>query len=671
MEDHAQKPRRVAIKKVLRGYRGVKGKFFLALSATVLGVIVVIFLVLNYFLRGQVLQTLDAEVQRAARLFLVMQQHDREQLLEKGHIWASVPQLKAALDDRDVLNMQLVLKQLYQGELAAHKEPFALFSQAERPLSKLSSPEAEAAATHSFSDICLVYNRDGRLLMTTTRTAETNEIFNETHGHFALPDSLLSLAWTGKERFAAWNDQHGAWWGVIVPVWAGGSPFGPWLIGALVIGVRLDDMFAQHTKALVGAEVAFVLAEKVAAVSLRNGDREKLAAAVAALTATSNWAETPQPIAMARENFLAVSLPLFENESPDRVILFRSIDRSIRPLLAPVQRTLFIVGLGAFLAALGISLIISRNITQPIARLVDAAHAAGAGRLDQPIQISSRDEIGYLARRFEAMRQSLKQQMEKLTELNASLVERNADLETALAQLHRTQVELIKTEKLAAAGKLTAQLSHEINNPIHNIRSSLETALKKMPEALAGRQFVQLAHDEILRIGKLVRQMLDFYRFGQVELQSVDLNTTLVEVLESSQQRFKEYGIKVERHLAADLPAVRASRDQMKQVFLNLILNAIEAMPHGGKLIASSLSRNGFAQIEIGDTGSGIPPENLAKIFDTFFTTKRAVHGVGLGLSVCYNIVHQHGGTIEVQSEVGKGSTFTVKLPLAEKMEQR
>jgi signal transduction histidine kinase len=632
-----------------------------------LGVIVVVFWVLNYFLRGQVLQTLDAEVQRAARLFLVMQQHDREQLLEKSHIWASVPQLKAALDDRDVLNMQLVLKQLYQGELAAHKEPFALFSQAERPFPRFSNPGEEATAV---SDICLIYNRDGRLLLTTTRTAESEEIFSETRGRFALPDSLLSLAWRGKERFAAWSDQHGTWWGVIVPIWAGGSPFGPWVIGALVLGVRLDDMFAQHTKALVGTEVAFVFAEKVAAVSWMDGDREKLSEGIEALVTNSNLTATPQPVAMARENFLAVSLPLFENDSPDQVILFRSIDRSIRPLLAPVQRTLFIVGLGAFLAALGISLIISRNITQPIARLVEAAHAASAGRLDQPIHISSRDEIGYLARRFEAMQQSLKQQMEKLTELNASLVERNADLETALAQLHRAQVELIKTEKLAAAGKLTAQLSHEINNPIHNIRSSLETALKKMPEALAGRQFVQLAHDEILRIGKLVRQMLDFYRFGQVELQAVDLNTTLVEVLESSRQRFKEYGIKVERHLAPNLPAVRASRDQMKQVFLNLILNAIEAMPHGGKLEARSSSRNGLAEIEISDTGSGIPPENLAKIFDTFFTTKRAVHGVGLGLSVCYNIVHQHGGTIEVQSEVGKGSRFTVKLPLAEKMEQ-
>jgi signal transduction histidine kinase len=477
----------------------------------------------------------------------------------------------------------------------------------------------------------------------------------------------LTSTWDGHERFVAWQNRDSAWWGALVPVWAGGSPLGPSVIGALALGMRLDDAFARHRQELVDAEVAVQFAERIVAASINEPKRQQLAAAISSPTQTLS-ASQPTALATPNENFLSVCLPLFEQETGGRVILFRSIDRSIEQLLQPVQRTLFIVGLGAFLAALAISLLISRNITQPIAKLVDAAHAASAGQLDQPIRIASRDEIGYLARRFEAMRQSIKQQMEKLTELNANLVERNADLENALEQLRRAQEELVKSEKLAAAGKLTAQLSHEINNPIHNIRSCLETALKKMPDELASRQFVQLAHDEILRIGKLVRQMLDFYRFGQIELQTVDLNGALVEVLESSQRRFEEHRIAVASDLAMDLPAVRASRDQMKQVFLNLILNAIEAMPNGGQLAARSFRENGLAQIEIRDTGGGIPPENLAKIFDTFFTTKRAVHGVGLGLSVCYNIVHQHGGTIEVQSEVGKGSGFTVKLPLAEKM---
>jgi len=646
------------IKKMFRGYRGLKGKFFLALAVTMLGVIISTFWVLNFHLRRQVFATLQEEVRHAAQLFVELQQRDRWQLLEKSQVLASAPQLKAALDEGDQLSLQNQLKQLFD---RGARPPFA-YSAAAPNESGLNGFDHEGR--RRVSDLCLVYDRQGRLQATLLRAAENGDLAVDPAAAFNLPDSLLASVWSGRERFVVWQNRGQTWWGVLVPVWAGGSPLGPSAIGALALGMRLDDSFAAHLQELIGADVAVQFAGEIVAASIDASARTQLAAAIAPPAFLSNL---PATLATKNENFLSSSLPLFENEPTPRVILLRSLDRSIEQLLRPVQRPLFIVGLGAFLAALVLSLVIARNITRPIARLVDAAHAAAAGKLDQPIPIASRDEIGYLARRFEAMRQSIKQQMEKLTELNASLVERNADLENALARLRRAQEELVKSEKLAAAGKLTAQLSHEINNPIHNIRSCLEAALKKTPEDLASRQFVQLAHDEILRIGKLVRQMLDFYHFGQIELQPVDLNAALAEVLAGSQRRFEEHRIVVSQDLDRNLPAVRASRDQMKQVFLNLILNAIEAMPDGGKLETRSRRENGFAQIEIGDTGCGIPPENLEKIFDTFFTTKRAVHGVGLGLSVCYNIVHQHGGTIEVQSEVGKGSVFIVKLPLAEK----
>lgn len=646
--------------KFLKGYRGVKGKFFLALAVTVCSVIVAIFIVLSYSLRRQVLRTLDYEVRRAEKLFVVLHQRERvQQLLERSRVLARAPYLKAALDTGDQPTVQDVLEKFFPDVAAGEQESPA-------PAERVTNGFNAAAAVERFDEICAVFDRDDKLWALTARFAETHKQPREATPHFSLPDSVRILTLQGREPFTIWRHQGDVWWGVGVPIWAEGSPLGPAIIGGLVLGMRLDDAFALRLKELVGAEVAFFVQQQLVAASIKKEERAPFAA-VATETMPALLSAVPTKLATRNENFLAVGLPWLEKNSQAQVILFRSIDRSIQPLLQPVQRTLFIVGLGAFLAALALSLIISRNITQPIAKLVDAAHAASAGLLDQPIRIASRDEIGYLARRFEAMRQSIKQQMEKLTELNTSLVERNTDLENALAQLRRAQEELVKSEKLAAAGKLTAQLSHEINNPIHNIRSCLETALKKMPDELASRQFVQLAHDEILRIGKLVRQMLDFYRFGQIELQAVDLNATLVEVLESSQRRLEERHITVERHLAPQLPAVRASRDQMKQVFLNLILNAVEAMPAGGKLEMRSGRENGVAQIEIRDSGCGIPPENLSKIFDTFFTTKRAVHGVGLGLSVCYNIVHQHGGTIAVESEVGKGSVFTVKLPLAEK----
>jgi signal transduction histidine kinase len=655
--------------KALRTSRSLKGKIFLALAATVLAAIISIFLVLNYFLRRQIFETLHGEVRRAARLFIVLQQRDRVQLLEKSQVLASAPQLKAALDVGDRLSLQNELKQLFYQE-ASLQGQVPPFSRANTQLiakkfHELSRRQDDAAVAQ-VSDLCLVYARQGQLLTAMTRAGASGLNMASAPSAFNFPDSLLAVTWSGREQIVAWQHRHNAWWGVVVPVWAGGSPLGPSVIGALALGMRLDDSFTKNRQELVGAEIALQHAGEIVAASIVDPERQRLAAVLASQTPALSSVQ-PGVLVTAEEKLLSISVPLFENAPAMRVILFRSIDRSIRPLLRPVQRTLFFVGLGAFLAALVISLLVSRTITQPIARLVDAAHAASAGQLDQPIPISAADEIGYLARRFEAMRQSLKLQMEKLTELNADLSQRNLELESALDQLRRAQEELVKSEKLAAAGKLTAQLSHEINNPIHNIRSCLETALKKMPEEFAGRQFVQLAHGEILRIGKLVRQMLDFYRFGKTELQAIDLNQALVEVLDSSQRRFEERKIAVARRLAAGLPAVRASRDQMKQVFLNLFLNAVEAMPSGGKLTVQTWKGNGFAQIAIGDTGCGIAPENLPKIFDTFFTTKRAVHGVGLGLSVCYNIVHQHGGTLAVESAVGKGSTFTVRLPLAEK----
>jgi signal transduction histidine kinase len=669
---------RIFFNKAWREYRGLKGKIFLALAVTVLSVIISTFLVLNYFLRRQAFDTLHFEMQRAAELFSVLQQVEHKQMLEKGKLLASAPHLKAALDTGDPLSVQIVLEQLLQNVSATMETSAPLLPQKDNRAGEGTTfPSLQAnnksapgqAAAGQATELCQIYDREGRIFSTVKRMVITSSIDSDSTSRFNLPDSVLIPALLGKERFAAWQNRDGAWRGVLVPILAGGSPFGPSVIGALALGTKLDDAFARRMKNLVGAEVAFLFANQVVAASLPEPMRHQ-----AAIAASKNGRiplyVRPEELVMENENFLIVNLPLFEDAATGRVCLLQSIDRAVQPLLSQVERTLFFVGFGAFLAALSISLIVSRTITHPIARLVGAAHAASAGQLDEPIRISSRDEIGYLAQRFEEMRQSIKQQMEKLTELNANLSERNLELESALDQLRRAQEELVKSEKLAAAGKLTAQLSHEINNPIHNIRSCLETALKKMPAHLTGREFVRIAHDEILRIGKLVRQMLDFYRFGQAELRPIDLNAALSEVLQSSQRRLEERRIAVERRLSANLPPVRASRDQMKQVFLNLILNGVEAMPGGGKLEVKSWRENSFVKIAICDTGCGIPPENLPKIFDPFFTTKRAVHGVGLGLSVCYNIVHQHGGTIEVESEVGKGSTFTVKLPVAEKMEQ-
>jgi two-component system NtrC family sensor kinase len=212
---------------------------------------------------------------------------------------------------------------------------------------------------------------------------------------------------------------------------------------------------------------------------------------------------------------------------------------------------------------------------------------------------------------------------------------------------------------------MTAQLAHEINNPIHNIQSCLQTALGRLPADIKGRDLINVAFDEVERLSRLTAQMLNLYRSSLVEdeMSPTDLNNLLDEVVAITRDELAGNKIRSNQNIPAGLPKIRGSKDKLKQVFLNLIANARDAMPEGGELSIAAAARNGTIRVAVRDTGVGIPKEYLNRIFDAFFTTKGKVSGVGLGLSVSYGIVSQHRGSIEVESTVGQGSTFTVVLP--------
>jgi signal transduction histidine kinase len=263
------------------------------------------------------------------------------------------------------------------------------------------------------------------------------------------------------------------------------------------------------------------------------------------------------------------------------------------------------------------------------------------------------------------MSASLKDKITQLGTLNQDLVERNRTLDETLRQLRSAQQELVRSERLAATGKMTAQLAHEINNPIHNIQSCLKTALGRLPAEIKGRDLIHVASDEVNRLSRLTAQMLNFYRnsFVEEELKLTNLNDLIEEAIAVTRTELSENNIRLTARIDSGLPLIRASRDKLKQVLLNLVSNARDAMPEGGMLDLAACTQNGTVRISVQDPGVGIPQENLDRIFDAFFTTKKKVSGVGLGLSVSYGIVNQHRGSIEVESVVGRGSRFTVVLP--------
>ena len=329
-----------------------------------------------------------------------------------------------------------------------------------------------------------------------------------------------------------------------------------------------------------------------------------------------------------------------------------SLARISSAAAASWKRSLLIFIAFSILAIALASFTFRRYVSRPIDSLIGAARTIGEGNLDRPIPGASageasgrsRDELHFLASRFDAMRIALREKIDRL---------------------RRTQEELVRSERLAVTATMTAQLSHEINNPIHNIQSLLESTVRKLDPDSPARELVTVALEEVNRTARLTRQMLDFYRSSVVEFEKtpVDLRDLLLDLVKSNEDALGRQQVTLSLELPGRLPAVRGSYDKLKQVFLNLILNARDAMPAGGSIRIGAQSTPGRVRIDVSDTGTGIRPEHRNRIFEAFFTTKQEVSGVGLGLAVSYGIVQQHNGTITVESTLGEGSTFTVELP--------
>ena len=230
--------------------------------------------------------------------------------------------------------------------------------------------------------------------------------------------------------------------------------------------------------------------------------------------------------------------------------------------------------------------------------------------------------------------------------------------------LRRTQEQLLQSEKLAAMGRLTSQVAHELNNPLYGIMNTLELLKTEVSPQSKRRKILEMAHSETIRLSDMLRKMLSFSKPDQEERQPVDINSILDEILLLHEKQLRELDITITSDFAEGLGWVNASKNQLRQVFLNMVANARDAMPNGGSLTVSTSNDADMVKVEITDTGMGIPEENLNKIFDSFFTTKDEIKGVGLGLSVCYGFIKDHGGDIDVQSQVGAGTTFVITLPV-------
>ena len=246
---------------------------------------------------------------------------------------------------------------------------------------------------------------------------------------------------------------------------------------------------------------------------------------------------------------------------------------------------------------------------------------------------------------------------------NAMLYESQKEM---YAELKRTQQKLIRTEKLAALGQLSASLAHEINNPLGIIKNYLLIASDNLGEADPNLENLNAVKGEVDRIARIVKSLLDFSRPEKSTMKVLDVALTLKQTVSLIDKEFLSRNIRIKTELVSNLPTVLGSEDQLKQVFLNLLVNAKDSMPGGGEICITVRSTRQAVQLEFSDTGCGIPEENVPQIFEPFFTTKEGGKGTGLGLWICSGIMERHGGDIQLKRKE-KGASFVLSLPRASK----
>lgn len=282
------------------------------------------------------------------------------------------------------------------------------------------------------------------------------------------------------------------------------------------------------------------------------------------------------------------------------------------------------------------------------------------------------DETARVNRDLAERTKELKRSEARLRLLNETLeqrvAERTAELQKKSEELTALSQQLWQTAKLATVGELAAGIAHELNNPLATVSLRTESLMMKMPSDHPNRHALEIIEQEVQRMGDLVSNLLQFSRRYCRQVSTLDVREEIERTLELIQGHLRNHRITIVRDFSPDLPMIRVDRQQLRQVFLNLFTNASDAMSNGGTLtIKTSVPQTapGDICVEIADTGIGIAPADLQRVMDPFFTTKPEGKGTGLGLPICKRIVQEHHGTLEVTSEVGKGTAVSIALPYA------
>jgi signal transduction histidine kinase len=392
------------------------------------------------------------------------------------------------------------------------------------------------------------------------------------------------------------------------------------------------------------------------------------------------------------EQWLEVIVPLHSGKRiTGGVRVVSSLDEA-QSYLSKKRDRAFILTFSTMLVILiTLTLLFGKLVGNPIQKLVEAMSRAEKGNLEAEAHVRSRDELGELGRHFNRMlktiRETHEQNVQLLSQVNlfneeltkkieaatSELAKRNEELKLLNEALFQSQRQLSQSEKLSALGQVAATMAHQIGTPLNSISGYIQLILQDGHLQPTDRDRLKIIESQLDRLAESVKNLLSFTRQPKPHLKALDVNGVLEDLIHLSEPWLHSRNVRLLSSFSSNLPPVHGDPTHLQTLFLNLITNALDAMPNGGLLMIRTQeirpqpsSGNGrWLQISITDTGIGITEESKKRIFDPFYTTKKIGEGTGLGLAICENIIKEHSGRLDVESEVGKGSTFSVYLPIS------
>jgi two-component system NtrC family sensor kinase len=434
------------------------------------------------------------------------------------------------------------------------------------------------------------------------------------------------------------------------------------VIGAVLVGVRLETLLAEIKTQALADIILFDQNGQILASTLPEAESD--ATELANLTPTKGEPDKPNvyDLKLYNRDFQITYTELEARQEQFGwlgVVLPSTFVVSTEATSRDLFSLIFALGTVAIVI---VGYAISQSIARPILKLRTLTQSVAAGDLDQSMGIKRADEIGELGEAFDVMTIKLRERTLEAARLYSEAIQRNKELAETNERLRTTQMQLIQSEKLAAIGQLTAGIVHDVKNPLAVIKGVAELMLSEesLPEYT---QELSLIRESAQKANNIVSDLMKFARQSQPEMGIYDMRDTVEAALRLTAFPIRKAHVQAVKDIPEHAVVMTYDYQQIEQVLVNLINNAVQAMPNGGSLRVSLGQADGVTAISVQDTGIGIPSENLSRIFDPFFTTKPEGEGTGLGLSVSYGIISNHSGRIEVESVPGEGTTFTLLLP--------